>query len=375
MAAQGLCALAQGLEAFGHTGVLGYFRRHKEALLAAPTWPSEVRTKLAASMPYHLYRDPRSHNPSRAMVTKVIGLGHALVTRDAAGIPGAELREILQELERPVPDEVTDECLACLDVLRSCLSVLPPPVNAPPPLTERLGGVVRHPFTFPWWRRAGSGKEVPMRLATGTATVECLDAEDARVAVRLRRPDGGWLDVRRSGRTWFRPVTAPGTWEGMDLDSFVRAAVDAPAWGDNPFVPWPTGRMMPLSLADFVPVRDETAHGHAADRARDELGALEAARRVALIDGVVHRETDEPVLTLVVTQDEEFCPGWKLGQDRTSYGRGPRPSWIGTLRLRYRSPSYMRGREKTVMLPPTCAAYMGGPRRYGLPPFQGARAG
>ncbi len=113
-------------------------------------------------------------------------------------------------------------------------------------------------------------------------------AREVPVACRLGTPEGGFLEVRGDGQGFLRPVTSPGTWDPVDVATFLEAAWNGSRWADNPF--FPARRDLPvLTLAETASSgRDGTPSRGAAAALVASVGTLVA------IDGIVHRRCTAP---------------------------------------------------------------------------------
>jgi hypothetical protein len=168
-------------------------------------------------------------------------------------------------------------------------------------------------FAFAW-RPSPVGTRQRLGTAAAHVGVTTVDPSEAPIACSLWTPEG-YLDVRRHGLTWLRPVLCPESWTPIGMGHFAEAAASGVAWRDSPFLPH-TGRGRPtFDLGDYASPR---ALAKEDDRriatARD--ACLARAGWLCVIDGVVHRTTGEPLagMTTLTGRDAfEVGPVWSLG--------------------------------------------------------------
>jgi hypothetical protein len=143
---------------------------------------------------------------------------------------------------------------------------------------------------------------------------------EAPVVIRLRKgDDSGWLDLRRVDGRLFRPVLAPGSWREVGAGEFVEALWHGVPWADNPAqAKTPQYVRTSMRLIKTVPLAmDDYAIAPTERSRRDCLSEKAAADAVsarcaglAVIDGIVHRPTEEPVVLL--TDASESMVFWRV---------------------------------------------------------------
>ncbi len=192
-----------------------------------------------------------------------------------------------------------------------------PPEPAP---TEADATVPSHvPFRFPY--RQGRSKS--HSIGEGTVQLGVVPPERAPVVATLT-PDGGdAFDVRLVDGRLMRPVFAPGSWRPMDVGSFLRAAQEAPAWVDNPFLPSPPwdASLAPLDDVALPPTSSRPGDEQALEEARVRHEA--DGRGLACIGGVVHVPCGEPRLHLTVKRKESKWRSVQVGSVRVAWTLGP----------------------------------------------------
>ncbi len=170
--------------------------------------------------------------------------------------------------------------------LRSAAGRVPSPVPD--------GDVVHHAPT--WARpRMGRSRQGSYVLETDRMTMPRLDG--AETALRLRGRDGTWVEVKAIGDDLYRPVLAPGSWEPVDVATFVEAVRDGVPWVDNPFHRGVASPQLRLHVAAHAAARARAGED-AARVAEARLEAEGVASTLAVIDGVVHARTGPPAFGL-----------------------------------------------------------------------------
>lgn len=233
--------------------------------------------------------DARRELTSRVWTAKDVALGDPL--RNGSLAFAIKVALVVSDLRAGRPERVQPwEAKAVHEVL----GLRPPSLVGVP---RDSAGVHRGPdgsvgFVFPW-----RPTPVRTRQRLGTmvayAAVSDIDPTDAPVACSLWTPDG-YLEVRRLGSTWLRPILSPGSWLPLNLAGFRQAAASGSAWRDNPFLPR-TGPCCPtFDIDDYAGPRlmasgDERRIAEARDACLARAGALFD------VGGVVHRVTKAPL--------------------------------------------------------------------------------
>ena len=292
------------------SAIVAYFLRHGEALRGSEGWPADARKALAARLPARGADRPYRLHVDRAFAAKAVAIAHALLTGEVEEIPDHERDVLLEAVEAHVPWDARVDALR-----RASKSLRDAPRRDPAP--ERSPDLP-HPFAFPW--SVGMAADYPVAVHAGMAmaAVGSVEAREAPVSVRLRLPAGGWLPVRRHGEEWLRPVLAPDGRSTVGFAEYAALVAEAPSWADNPFLPRNKGRMTPLGLADLVTEAPPPTPAYSFGIGRrngHEAAARDAAGRIVLLDGVVHRMTCEPMLVLVGMRDGRHRASWALGDD------------------------------------------------------------
>ncbi len=250
--------------------------------------------------------DVASGSPLRSSVTMAMAVKVALAFDDAqAGrwhlVPSEGFLTCLEDLGFPIE----------VDRPR------PLPTRPTPTVGETgptfVGDVVPVGFAFPW-RPSPRGTHQRLGTGTGVVGVTVVDPFDAPLACSLRTPEG-YLDVRRHGDVWLRPILSPDSWEPIGLDLFRQSAATGVAWRDSPFLPR-SGRGNPtFHLSDYASPRPLAQGDHA--RIGQALQAcLTRAGWLCVIDGIVHGVAEEPlagVATRLFDGRVEVVPAWSLG--------------------------------------------------------------
>ena len=278
-------------------------RETAEALRPCPggAWTPATAAALAGNKKLPVKVDARTEGILRstnALVLKAVRLAHALVNEDPSGIGTAEIRWMA-------------DALSGTFLVGAAQGMLDGRVDAGHP---EPGDAV--PFAFPFRHvRPRSRVTQAIHLGHGMALLERLSAGDAPVVARLSSPLGPDLEVRAFEGTVFRPVLAPGRWEPVTPSEFAAAAAAGIAWVDSPFGP-PVGDseviLAPADYAGPLPAQPDAAVAGA----EAATVALARAGRLAVIDGVVHRSTQPPVLRVDVR--DRWTPndrGGHLGEE------------------------------------------------------------
>ncbi len=199
-------------------------------------------------------------------------------------------------------------------------------IDPPPWASDDPAGPVEVAFA---WRQAGSNGRGRSTLTKGSLNTFLfpIDGDQAPVACRLRTVEDGWIEVRRRGDGFLRPLLAPGTWLPIGVARFKDAVASGEPWADNPFQS--SGSKGPLLGVDDVAF--PAAPRRAGDGGRLDVAAaaiLDAAPMLFAIDGIVFRETEPPVLcietypigvctrgSIEAGRHESFAMTWRLGGD------------------------------------------------------------
>ena len=165
--------------------------------------------------------------------------------------------------------------------------------------------------------------------STRPISVRVVDPMDKEIVYRLRRPDGGWLDVVSVERTLYRPVVAPRSWEPISIGDFAAAISSGMSWRDNPAAAPDTkrGRNQTDICLDIndVTCAGPPLTGHEM-MLRDQRAELigDRCNGLVAIEGIVHRPTPEPGLRLVLRRParsdarspegpDKVCLAWECG--------------------------------------------------------------
>ncbi len=231
--------------------------------------------------------------------------------------------DLVTGARRAIPDGERDAVLALAHDPR----VAAPPSREPDPRGGDTSGRVRAAIEY----GTGDGR---YHLGRVVADVPPLDPSEAPVACRLRAGDGSWLDVRRVGDAYLRPVLAPGGWRPIDLPGFRLAAEGARPWPDSPFARYAPRDRHQVPLAAYLHERVGRAPDHVAALAAERDAMAANLRLLVSIDGIVHRETSAPVLCPVVTFlgeiEGRIDVTWRLDglcglDDLSTWSNGRRP--------------------------------------------------
>ncbi len=315
--------------------IANHVGRNRDAI-ATDGWTAAMRGRLVPAP-----GDRGNVALAKQTASKVLGWSASIVAGRADDIPDHERDVIREALSRP-GHRVEDPRLLALTEPHA--SPVPSRAAAPPSATARLPA---HPVPVGFvhaWRARGDAPGVT-RLGTGTVPLVETAESDAPVAVRLRRPDGGSLDVRRFGSAWLRPVLSPGTWEPIGPAALAHHLGEGTAWIDNPTTPVATasGARQRLGAASHRAGEGAT-HGlrHLATSGDptepSDLRAMVAAAAACadragtlhVIGGVVHRTTVEPRMGIDsydrgTTEVFWFMPGDLASTDTMSTCPGREP--------------------------------------------------
>ncbi len=175
-------------------------------------------------------------------------------------------------------------------------------------------GVRRVSVDVAMWPRPGMATRAKARF-----DIPVVDPGSAPVVARLRGSDGTWMDLRRLGDGFVRPVLSPGTWTPIPLHGFEEAVGLGVPWRDDPFrFRMPAG-LPSLHLADYAgdgPPRSERDRGHGEAEGMAARVAGLRAEGLHLIGDEVWRACDEPGVTLSLhggVDDGEWRLGWDVG--------------------------------------------------------------
>ena len=126
------------------------------------------------------------------------------------------------------------------EILRTACTLLNRPVpSLPTPDTACVaapadGEIIGLDTAFTWDAVAKPRRPGGLVRASVPIPLHGLNPEHAPVVVRLPRPDGGAVELRRSTTEWLRPVLAPGSWETASVSQVAQALADGRAWRDSP---------------------------------------------------------------------------------------------------------------------------------------------
>ena len=156
---------------------------------------------------------------------------------------------------------------------------------------------------FAWRQEPRRGVFRGIARASTLIPLHGVSPLDAPVVMKVANPEGGWLDIRRLGDDWLRPVLEPGAWRPCKTPLFLEAMRDGVAWRDSPMGAgrngpdrWGTLRDDPILSLDECsdPVPYPVAEESRAI-AEHEAEIRNACAGIVVIDGVVWRRTTEPV--------------------------------------------------------------------------------
>ncbi len=173
------------------------------------------------------------------------------------------------------------------------VSPIVPPRQPDGPVPVRFG------FHVGYMRDTSHNKHPVAYRYLGDGHVVPLHATDAPVVCRLDwpDPDAEPMAIRLHDSHLLRPVLRPGTVTPIGLDDFLRVAAEAPAWADNPFRERPTRTSTLVSLLEYA--SEDTNTRNAARAAATARGILDRTGPLHVVDGVVHRRTSRPVVSVV----------------------------------------------------------------------------
>ena len=251
---------------------------------------------------------PNRRHP-QALRTKMMRLGWCVATGTLNEIEDAD-RHFVREAFRDFPSLVA-------------FSAKPSP--EPLPGDERPAVVT----AFSGWRTTDrGGRRGPWQRTRQEIAFPRLPSSDAEVAFRLRVGDSdNWLEIRKMGPHFYRPVMAPGTWTPVGIAEAARAWKDGAPWPDDPLSSPRIGAGqeagVALGIAEMMP---EAHPKKPLELAAAEESAAETTERSALLtafDDVLHVRTDRPNLALVLVRTREYDRLNKL----TKSSDEPRLAW------------------------------------------------
>ena len=88
--------------------------------------------------------------------------------------------------------------------------------------------------SFAWIQQPRRGVKRGFASSSTHVPVKGLSSDEAPIVMRLATPEGGWIDVRRFGEEWLRPVLSPGSWEPCTTGRMFQALKSGEAWRDSP---------------------------------------------------------------------------------------------------------------------------------------------
>lgn len=165
---------------------------------------------------------------------------------------------------------------------------------------------VGHPYTaraFAEGKR--SGEEKSFRARTNVAIRSVGDDETDLVA--SLGFGKGEIDVRFHDGSFWRPLIQPDAAAPMDVDRFAELAQGVVSWRDNPFIRRSAVHyVIPEDRPDAPRFLQSAASFHASDWRRVESSLKRQAEAemhavaadLLVVDGIVHRRTEPPVLVL-----------------------------------------------------------------------------
>ena len=236
---------------------------------------------------------------------RICRLAFAVASGEKAEIPAREM-------------EILKESLGWMDDYKDGfpnLSVRP----VPPKASLAPGDSIVAQIAFPWRRIAVDRQNGPM-LAKGIAAARItgVRGEDAPVAYRLAKPDGGWFDLRMIDGALHRPLLAPQSWNDATFGDVLHAFATGIAWRDHP------------GLTKYHPMEFEDLDAFAPDPGplslKEAKRMAEAAKDVATrsaglvcVDGVVYMPCEEPKIALLIeSADREKATNptitWRVGR-------------------------------------------------------------
>ncbi len=238
-----------------------------------------VRVDLAREVRGGRAPDPLLRPDAMTAARKALVLGHAVAGRGWHAIPAHEWHGVHRALNGS-------------PTFADFLAAMPSFPAAR--VARQPTGPVTFDFTFTY---AGAGNRV--MSAIGNHHVSPATDDEAPVVARLKTPSGTWLDVRRLGDDFLRPVLAPGSWTPIGIDDFIAAVGSGTPWNDNPFLRESKGDGIGFPLVDYAIPEDAKHPSPKARVARDMAGeAVRDAGALHVIGGIVHRRAPEPRLVL-----------------------------------------------------------------------------
>ena len=167
------------------------------------------------------------------------------------------------------------------------------------------------PFRFTWQQRGRNGQPTRNVAGMGQTILRGVAAAAAPVVARLATPTGGRLELRCLDGVLYRPVLSPGSWDPIGIDAFAAAAEDGVPWRDNPFAPRHRSPFGPVQGAaeTWRTEGDAMTRDDVARRSEALATCLGLAGGLAVIDGVVHRETEPPRLVVALRTAAPRAPG------------------------------------------------------------------
>ncbi len=259
--------------------------------LVPSRWTPELAGRLATHTDVNLA--PRRDRPGdmlwenrSALSYKAVRVGHAIAHRDPSGLSRGEMAWLAAEFDgRPVRGD-----LDLATVAREMLA------QEPVTPADAASVTFRHA-----WRghRPRSRVTQAVYLGHGAVPIGTVPADRAPVVARLHSPQGPSIELRQVGDVLFRPVLAPGRWEPVRLGEFLAAAADGVAWTDSPFAAPDGDGLIQMGVTDYAGAPPSTSlpSDVAACREARET-AMARAGTLVVIDGVVHRSTEPPRLTV-----------------------------------------------------------------------------
>ena len=196
---------------------------------------------------------------------KALRLAHAVASEAWGDVPAHE-RAFVERVAKSIKPPASP-------VFPERLAAAPP---APP-----TGSVATVEAVFDWKQGPRPGYRRGQASARTSTTITGLDPEAFPVVLRLRTPDGGFLDVRSDGHSHYRPVLAPGAWSPCTFAEYTDALASGAAWADRPY-----RRPKVYLNASVVPSLDEMSSPAEATTLGDRRELVAAERRV--VDSCAH---------------------------------------------------------------------------------------
>lgn len=168
---------------------------------------------------------------------------------------------------------------------------------------------VGHPYTaraFAEGKR--SGEEKTFRARTSVA-LRAVDADETELVASLGLGDGE-IDVRFHEGSFWRPLIEPAAAVPINVERFAELAEGFVSWRENPFIRKSAAHyVLPEDRPNAPRFLQSAVSFYASDWRRVEQSMLKqaesdmhaAAGDLLVVDGIVHRRTEAPILLLKTT--------------------------------------------------------------------------